>query len=157
MVHDSVREIQEACNHMLEDAHKLDMISLLYSTTKLEEALGKLVSAFDVDKIVDDAEILQLKQECETEAIRLEYCLSINNKKYSKRYQDRCFVDEVCSDYDRSIRHLREKHIVLAVGNYLANHRFIEGVREESKHLLFELEPEVRQLLIVIHSEVIGL
>lgn len=150
MVYNSVKELKEACSQMLDIA--ADRLDMVYCKKELQESLTVLVNEFEEDSVVDDKKITELKADCEAKAIKMEYCLSLQYTQYANRYRERCFVSEVYKEYTEEIRRLRAEHNYKAVSEMAANLRILEDIYNDTKHLLFELDPESKKLLMEIHA-----
>lgn len=143
MIKTSVQEIQQECEKMLEIADSLERIDTYFVASAVQKALSKLTSEFNKNCVIDDRIIEALKRQCETVAIRLEYCLVQAEVIDPSRYKERNLIYDCCKQYNQQ----KNKNT-----NILLFNRFIKELDSEAEHLIFKLSNEQKQEIALLQE-----
>lgn len=145
MIKDSVQEIQSECDRLLALCKDTTRIDISVVSEKLKECILALRTEYDKDSALDDNRLKILKSGCESEAIRLEYCLVCANMIDTTRYKQRCQVKDI---YERfmTLKRTCKKNIY----DLMTYYNFADLIYNESKHIIFEMSEEQQELLDIL-------
>lgn len=143
MVKTSVQEIQQECGKMLEIADSLERIDTYFVASAVRKALTNLTTEFNKNCVIDERRIEFLKQQCESAAIRLEYCLVQAGAFDSSRYEERNLIYNCCKQYNQK----KTKNIDVLLFN-----RFVNELDSEADHLIFKLSDIQKQEISLLQE-----
>lgn len=145
MIKDSVQEIQSECDRLLALCKDTTRIDISVVSEELKECILALKTEYDKDSALDDNRLKILKSGCESEAIRLEYCLVCANMLDTTRYKQRCQVKDI---YERfmTLKRTCKKNIC----DLMTYYNFADSIYNESKHIIFEMSEEQQELLDIL-------
>lgn len=145
MIKDSVQEIQSECDRLLALCKDTTRIDISVVSEKLKESVLELRTEYEKDSILDDNRLRILKSGCESEAIRLEYCLVCANMLDATRYKQRCQIKDI---YERFmiLRRTCKKDIY----DLMTFYSLADSIYNESKHIIFEMSEEQQELLDIL-------
>ncbi len=143
MVKTSVQEIQQECEKMLEIADSLERIDTYFVASAVRKALINLTTEFNKNCAVDERQVQILKQQCESVAIRLEYCLVQAGALDPFRYEERNLIYSCCKQYNQK----KTKNI-----NVLLFNQFVKELGREAEHLIFKLSDIQKQRISLLQE-----
>lgn len=143
MIKTSVQEIQQECEKMLEIADSLERIDTYFVASAVRKALANLIAEFNKNCVVDERRIEVLKQQCESAAIRLEYCLVQARALDTSRYEERNLIYDCCKQYNQK----KTRNIDVLLFN-----QFIKDLDNEAGHLIFKLSDEQKQEIALLQE-----
>ena len=154
MVTYSVNEIKDECEKMLSAVEEADeRVDLYYCKQALQTAVNNMTSEFSKEETYDESKVTELKQACEEQAVRLEYCLSLVNITYEKRYRERCFVTTLSQALKAKVQNLRRLSKYEELSSVLADYAVVRDIVEDAKHILFAMDDETYKLLLSIKEK----
>lgn len=150
MIYDSVKDIVDNCDEMLSIVESgSERVDLQYAAKDLASALNRLKDEYASEEY-DELKIKHLKEDCEKEAIKMEYCLQRLNRKYQDRYNDRTLVVQIYNSLTTEINRQLSSGSKAELGTVLATHSMMSEIFEAAKHIRFELSEEDRELIGVV-------
>lgn len=143
MVKTSVQEIQQECEKMLEIADSLERIDTYFVASTVRKALTNLTTEFNKNCAVDEKRLEFFKQQCESAAIRLEYCLVQAGALDPSRYDERNLIYSCCKQYNQK----KTKNIDVLLFN-----QFVNELDSEAEHLIFKLSDIQKQEISLLQE-----
>ena len=153
MIYDSVKDIVDSCDEMLSIVESgSERVDLQYAAKDLSSVLNRLKDEYAKEEDYNELKIKHLKEDCEQEAIKMEFCLQRINRNYLSRYNDRMLVAKVYNDLTDEINRQLGSGSKAELGTVLATHSMMSDIFEAAKHIRFELSEEDRELIGVVQN-----
>ena len=156
MVRDSVTDIVNECDRLFEIADGLsERIDIYYVGKDLKKSESALKEAY-AREVYEEDKIAALKKDCESDAIRFEYCLSRFSDKCRQRYKWRSEVATLFNTIKKKLKAYREAHEYENIGKLLVVYGSVRELMEDTLHICCIPSDEDRELLGLINKEVGG-
>lgn len=155
MVKDSVREIEEECKYLLQLAQNTEeRVDIFYNMKKLKESMNDMVAEYDNDSRYNDNKMSLLKQECEEDALALEYCLRLFDSSLNKRFNERIKLNKLKSAYDDLLEKCKRNKQMNKLMVLFSIYNDLEKLTVQSKHIGMELNADEKDMYNCLYEYV---
>lgn len=153
MVFNSVKDIKDGCNHLLEVSNTfICRYDIDCARKQVTESLSKLVDCYENDSTYDEKAIEQYKKECEKDALNLEYLLRNRCSSINETYCNRNRVHNLLKKLDTYIDNLDKDKDMVRIGLALADRSGLCGIVKKVSHIVFELNGDDYEMMDIIEN-----
>lgn len=153
MVFNSVKDIKDGCNHLLEISNTfICRYDIDCARKQVTESLGKLVDCYENDSTYDEKILEQYKKECERDALNLEYLLRNRSSSINEKYCSRNKVNSLLKKLDTYIDNLNKDTDMVKIGLALADRSNLDDIVNKVSHVVFELNGDDYEIMNIIEN-----